>query len=93
MEEGCLSIPDVRVNVERPEKVLLEYHDNNFEKKQIDADDLLARVIQHEYDHLQGIYMTDRVNEDLKKRLKKRLAKIKNRQIDTEYPVTPKPKI
>lgn len=93
MEEGCLSIPDIRVNVERPEKVLVEFHDANFEKKQIKADDLLSRVIQHEFDHLNGVYMTDRVNDELKKRLKKRLAKIKNRQIDIDYPVTPKPKM
>ncbi len=92
LEEGCLSIPDVRVKVERSEKVKVEFFDINFDLQQLDADELLARVIQHEYDHLQGIYMTDRISEEFKKRLKKRLTKIKNRQLDFDYPVTPKPK-
>ncbi len=49
---------------------------------------MLARVIQHEYDHLQGILFTDLVSDEVKKRLKKPLKKIKKRKIDVEYPIS-----
>jgi len=88
MEEGCLSIPDIRADVERPKKVTIVYQDTDMKEKKLEADEFLARVIQHEYDHLQGILFTDKISEIMKKKFKRDLLKIKNRKIDFEYPVT-----
>ena len=87
-EEGCLSIPDQRAEVIRPKRITIEFQDTDFNKHTIDADDLLARVMQHEYDHLQGILFTDLVDEETKKRLKKPLNKIKKRKIEVDYPIS-----
>jgi peptide deformylase len=54
--EGCLSIPDVREDVYRNEKITIEYYDENFNQKTEVYDGLIARVIQHEYDHIEDIY-------------------------------------
>lgn len=90
MEEGCLSIPDIRKEVSRPKKVKIRYFDTDMKEQVVDADELLARVIQHEYDHLQGILFTDKLNEATQKKLKRDLARIKSRKIETDYPVVPK---
>ncbi len=87
-EEGCLSIPDQRADVTRPKKISIEFQDLDLNKQIIEADELLARVIQHEYDHLQGILFTDLVDEGTKKRLKKPLNKIKNRKVEVAYPIS-----
>ena len=87
-EEGCLSIPDIRGDVERPEAISITYQDFNFKEQTMEADNLLARVIQHENDHLLGILFTDLVNDEMKKRLKKPLTKIKKRKIDIAYPIS-----
>ncbi len=87
-EEGCLSIPDQRADVIRPKKITIEFQDLDLNKQIIEADDLFARVIQHEYDHLQGILFTDLVDEETKKRLKKPLNKIKNRKVEVSYPIS-----
>jgi peptide deformylase len=55
---------------------------------ELEASALLARVIQHEFDHLKGILFTDLIDQDLKKKLKKPLNLIKNRQLEVDYPVT-----
>ena len=88
IEEGCLSIPDIRADVERPEAITIEYQDAELQKQTMDAENLLARVIQHEYNHLLGILFTDLVDDEMKKRFKKPLAKIKKRKIDIDYPVS-----
>jgi len=59
MEEGCLSIPDVREAVSRPERIRLRYRDRAFEEQEIEAGHMLARVLQHERDHLDGVLFTD----------------------------------
>lgn len=87
-EEGCLSIPDVRGDVERPEAISITYQDFDFKEQKLDANNLLARVIQHEYDHLMGILFTDLVDDDLKKRIKKPLHRIRRRKIDIAYPIS-----
>ncbi|MBK7230386.1 MAG: peptide deformylase [Ignavibacteriales bacterium] len=87
-EEGCLSIPDQREEVFRPEKITIEFQDIDFTVHIIEADDLLARVMQHEYDHLLGILFTDLVDDETKKKLKKPLNRIKNRKIDVDYPIS-----
>ena len=88
MEEGCLSIPDIRCEIERPEKIVIAYQDTDMKEQEIEASALLARVIQHEFDHLKGILFTDLIDQDLKKKLKKPLNLIKNRQLEVDYPVT-----
>ena len=88
IEEGCLSIPDIRAEIERPESITVVYKDTEFKEKSLKADGLLARVIQHEYDHLQGILFTDLIDDQLKKKINKDIIKIKKRKIDFQYPVT-----
>lgn len=73
--EGCLSIPDVREDVYRKERVTIEYCEEDFVMKTEVFDGLVARVIQHEYDHIEGILFTDKISS-LKKRLIK--GKLKN---------------
>ena len=90
MEEGCLSLPNLRAEVERPKLIKLKYLDTNENIQEIEIDDLLARVILHEYDHLIGKMIPDRVNQEIKKLLKKELEKIENRTMEVNYPVTQK---
>lgn len=61
--EGCLSVPDRIGKVERYEKVKINYMDEKGEEKTLEAEDFLARIIQHEMDHLEGILYTDRADE------------------------------
>lgn len=88
-EEGCLSIPNQHEEVIRPKKIRIEYYDVNMNLQTLEADDLLARVIQHEYDHLQGILFTDLVDDETKKKLKKAINNIKKRKIEVDYPISP----
>ena len=60
--EGCLSIPDVREDVFRQPEITIEYFDENFEKHTETYDGLIARVIQHEYDHIEGVLFTDKLS-------------------------------
>ncbi len=64
-EEGCLSIPAVQRDIYRPVKITLHARDENFEPFEVDADKLLARVIQHELDHLNGILFVDHLSKCL----------------------------
>ena len=91
IEEGCLSLPNLRAKVFRPESIKIEFQDMSLSDKTLEASGILARVIQHEYDHLQGIVFTDRIDEETKKMVKKSLTRIKNRKIDIDYLVTGKP--
>jgi peptide deformylase len=88
IEEGCLSIPELREELIRPKSVFVSFYDVNMKEHTIEADELFARVIQHEYDHLQGILFIDYFNEGTKKRYKKHLDKIKKRKFDFDYPVS-----
>jgi len=74
--EGCLSIPDVREEVFRNERITLEYCDENFNKITEVFDGLIARVIQHEYDHIEGILFTDHLTILKKTLIKKKLQNI-----------------
>lgn len=86
-EEGCLSIPDVRSDVKRPEVVRLRYLDENFEEHEEEFGGLQARIIQHEYDHLEGVLFTDYVKGLRKKMLKSRLTRISKGLIEPAYPM------
>lgn len=68
-EEGCLSIPKIYASVTRPETVTVQYQDQNGRRKTMEASGLLARVIQHEYDHLEGILFVDRLPDAEKSEL------------------------
>lgn len=88
IEEGCLSIPYLRAEVERPGMIKINYYDTDMKEHTLEADKFLARVIQHEFDHLQGVMFVDRLTEQERKRLKGELNKIKKRKIDADYPIT-----
>ncbi len=83
--EGCLSIPGVRGDVSRKEQITIEYFDENFEKHTETLDGLAARVVQHEYDHIEGILFTDKLSSLKKRLLKKKLENISKGKIDVEY--------
>lgn len=83
--EGCLSIPDVREDVFRKPKITVEYYDENFEKHVEIFDGLIARVIQHEYDHIEGILFTDKLSGLKKRLIKGRLNKISKGEVDVDY--------
>ncbi len=83
--EGCLSIPDVREDVYRHEKITLEYYDENFNKKIEVYDGLIARVIQHEYDHIEGILFTDKIAMLKKTLIKKKLQNIMDGKARPDY--------
>lgn len=88
MEEGCLSIPDIREEIRRPESITIVYHDTDLKEHTLEADGLMARVIQHEYDHLQGILFTDLLPDDMKKKYKKDINRIRKRKVEIDYPIT-----
>jgi peptide deformylase len=88
IEEGCLSIPEVREEIIRPESIVVSFYDVNMKEHSIEADELFARVIQHEYDHLQGVLFIDYFDDDKKKQYKKHLEKIRKRKFDFDYPVS-----
>lgn len=83
--EGCLSIPDIREDVKRKPEITIQYMDENFVSHTETYDGLLARVIQHEYDHIEGILFTDKLSSLKKRLLKSRLDKISKGKIDVEY--------
>ena len=76
-EEGCLSIPEVRLEVKRPEFIEFKYQDESGKKHKQKIDGLLARAIQHEMDHLNGIFIIDRVSSAVKMGVQKELKMIK----------------
>ncbi|MCT4665342.1 MAG: peptide deformylase [Flavobacteriales bacterium] len=83
--EGCLSIPEVREDVTRPSEVLIEYYNENWEKKTEKFDGLAARIIQHEYDHIDGILFTDHLTSLRKRMINGKLKKIQDGKIDSGY--------
>ncbi|GGF00732.1 peptide deformylase [Hymenobacter cavernae] len=84
-EEGCLSIPGVREMVYRPETVVLRYEDENREQHEETFSGMTARVIQHEYDHLEGILFTDHLSGFKKQLIKGKLARISKGDVNADY--------
>lgn len=84
-EEGCLSIPDVREDIYRPEYVTIRYFDADWNEHTEEYEGLAARIIQHEYDHIDGILFTDHLNPVRKRMLKNKLAKITKGRVDVDY--------
>ena len=87
MNEGCLSIPLLREDVARPTKIRLEYYDENFNFHDEWFDGMAARVIQHEYDHTEGILFTDKVAPIKKRLLKGKLQAITKGKFNVDYKV------
>ena len=83
--EGCLSIPDVREDVFRNETITIEYCDEDFITKTEVFDGLIARVIQHEYDHIEGILFTDKISSLKKTLIKKKLQNIMEGKARPDY--------
>ncbi len=88
MEEGCLSLPGLRVNVKRPEKIRLKYNDIEMKEHIEDFEGLQARVLQHEIDHLNGKLIVDYLSKSEKERVKPLLDKMIKREIEVHYPIT-----
>ena len=83
--EGCLSVPDIHEDVARQKKVRLHYFDENFVKHDEWFDGVCSRVIQHEYDHLEGKVFVDRLSSISKLLLKRKLNDIRTGHVDTPY--------
>jgi peptide deformylase len=84
-DEGCLSIPGIHEQVHRPERVRLRYEDAQRQVHEEEFEGIAARIIQHEYDHLEGILFTDRLNALKKRLLKNRLTRISKGDVDADY--------
>src|SRR5699024_9067255 len=84
-EEGCLSIPTIREDVNRPENVTIQYLDENFEEHTDTFTGLSARVIQHEYDHIGGKLFIDYLKPLKKRLIKKKLEKISKGKVKVDY--------
>lgn len=85
--EGCLSLPDIREDIKREDQIEIHYHDENFEKKILKLEGLSARVVQHEYDHVEGILFTDKLSSFKKKLLNRKLKNISTGNIKCDYPM------
>lgn len=83
--EGCLSIPDIREDIKRKDTITITYVDEEFESHTETYDGLLARVIQHEYDHIEGVLFTDKLSPLKKRMLKGRLNNISKGNISVDY--------
>lgn len=84
-EEGCLSIPKIREDVSRPELVTIKYFNENFEKKTVTYSGLSARIIQHEYDHIEGKLFIDYLKPLKRKLLKSKLDDITKGKVRVDY--------
>lgn len=85
--EGCLSIPGINEEVSRQPEITIEYYDANFIKYEETFTGLVARVIQHEYDHIEGILFTDKLSSFKKRILKRKLENISKGKIEVDYPM------
>jgi peptide deformylase len=84
-EEGCLSIPNIREKVSRAEELTIRYYDENWIEHEETYDGMQARIIQHEYDHIEGKLFVDYLTPLKKKLLKGKLTDISKGKVDTEY--------
>jgi peptide deformylase len=86
-EEGCLSLPDLRADVIRPVAAQVRYFDLDMKEYVIEAEKLLARVLQHEIDHLNGIYFFDHLKPMRRAMMKRKLLEIKRGEVEADYPL------
>lgn len=85
MNEGCLSIPRLREDVVRSETIVIEYFDEHWVRQKETYSGLAARIILHEYDHIEGVLFTDRISPLRKRLLQKKLEDISKGKINTDY--------
>ena len=83
--EGCLSIPNVREDVQRKKILHIEYYDENWNHKKETYKGLAARIIQHEYDHIEGVLFVDRISPFRKRLIKNKLIDISKGIVDVDY--------
>ncbi|MCB0661450.1 MAG: peptide deformylase [Saprospiraceae bacterium] len=84
-EEGCLSIPDIRGDVDRPEIVRIKYLDEDFKEHDDIFTGVNARVIQHEYDHIDGVLFVEKLKPLKRQLIKRKLESIKKGKVRAEY--------
>ena len=84
-DEGCLSLPNISESVPRPSSIKIEYLDELFEPKSEEYTGYYARIIQHEYDHIEGTMFIDRISPLRKQLIKSKLANIVKRKITCRY--------
>ncbi|MFW5831892.1 MAG: peptide deformylase [Prolixibacteraceae bacterium] len=85
MNEGCLSLPEIREDVTRPDKVRIKYLDENFEEHEEEFEGFAGRIIQHEYDHLEGVLFVDYLSPLRKRLLKGKLNNIARGKVTPHY--------
>lgn len=85
--EGCLSLPNIREEVLRPSKVRIEYYDENWQFHDEYIEGVRARVVQHEYDHLDGIMFVDRLSAIRRRLLTGKLTAISKGKVDVAYKI------
>lgn len=85
MNEGCLSIPNIREDVDRESRIRIQYYDQNWEFQDEVMEGFKARIIQHEYDHLDGIMFTDKVSPIRRRLLKGKLASLGKGKFEADY--------
>jgi peptide deformylase len=85
--EGCLSLPNIREEVSRPSKVRIEYYDENWQFHDEYFDGVRARIVQHEYDHLDGILFVDRLSSIRRRLLNSKLTAISKGKADVAYKI------
>jgi peptide deformylase len=83
--EGCLSIPGIREDLLRKQEILLEYYDENWELQEQKFDGMAARIIQHEYDHIEGVLFTERISGLRRRIIRGRLNDIAHGRVDVDY--------
>jgi len=86
-EEGCLSIPDIHVEIERNPTIRIKYLDTEWNEHTEAFDDVNARVIQHEYDHIEGILFIDRMKPLKRRMINRKLEKIRKGEVETNHPM------
>lgn len=85
MEEGCLSIPGIREVVERPVSIRVEYLDEDWVLREEALTGISARIVQHEYDHVEGVLITDHINPMRRRLLHGKLRDISNGKVPVDY--------
>jgi peptide deformylase len=85
--EGCLSIPKIREDVSRKPKIKIEYYDQKFKKHTEEYEGVIARVIQHEYDHIQGVLFTDKIGPLKRQLISGKLNDISKGKVNADYKI------
>ena len=87
LEEGCLSLPEIRDIISRSDKITVKFQDANLREQKIEASGMLARVLQHEIDHLNGVLITDHLSSAKRALLRSKLKKISKGEFEQKYAV------